>query len=555
MKKILYILAIFVISGMVSCKKFLVEENLSGITNETYYVDAAGYEALVNSCYQSMRSVYNTNPSLFEWGTDIVTRGSKELLNGSADLVPGTQLNEYKTLASNNGDIQDFFSRLYAGIQRCNTGINRADKIPNLTEDIKSKRIAELRFIRAYYYYLLAENFGGVPIVTDEFTGPETHFVPNTEQEVYDFMFTELNMALPNLEVDPAKVEPGRVTQGAVKQLLSVLYLTRGYKTYKNANDFTESARLTEEILSSPFYGLLPSFADVFKTANERSKEIIFSIQYETLPGGPGHGQNIQFGWRLWQAQTGFDEASAATIYNKRRSDFVPTPFLYSLFNTEKDARYDVTFLSEYRATKDQGTVKKGDLRFYFPYPDKPFSADQEAILKAANPQVEVIKYPWIYTYNEEKFPMINKFYDPNAALPGSAESAHASSKDIILYRVAETYLVAAEAYFMLGQPQKAAEKLNIVRTRATKAGQNLNITVAEVTLDFILDERAREQAGEYKRWLDLKRTHKLDRAFRHNPLTNAANGAAVDEKFYLRPIPQTVRDRDTGGYPQNPGY
>lgn len=555
MKKIIYTICIILLTGTVSCKKFLDEENPSGLTGETYYIDAAGFEALVNACYQSLRTVYNTNPSLFEWGTDIMTRGSKELFNGGADLVPGTQLNEYKLLGSNNIDVRDFFTRIYAGIQRCNTGINKANAIPGLTENIKNKRVAELRFIRAYYYYLLVENFGRVPIVQEEFTTPVTHFVPSNEEDVYTFMLSDLNNSLTNLEADPTKAEVGRVTQGAVKQLLSLLYLTRGYKSFGSPADFTESAKLADELINGPNYNLLSSFADVFKTANEASREIIFSIQYTSLPGGAGHGQNIQFGWRIWQAATGFDEASAAVLYNKRRSDFVPTPFLYTLFDTQKDSRYDVTFLSEYRATRDQGAVRNGDLRFYFPYPDQPFTTAQEGTLKLANPQVQVIRYPWIYVYNEEKFPMINKFYDPVAALPGSQETLHASTKDIIIFRLAETYLIAAEAYFKLGLLDKAADKLNLLRARSAKPGQSLAIGAGNVTLDFILDERAREQAGEYKRWLDLKRTHRLDRAFLHNPLTNAENGTTVNEKYYLRPIPQSVLDRDTEGYPQNAGY
>ena len=67
--------------------------------------------------------------------------------------------------------------------------------------------------------------------------------------------------------------------------------------------------------------------------------------------------------------------------------------------------------------------------------------------------------------------------------------------------------------------------------------------------------QRGRELAGEYKRWLDLKRTHRLNRAFEQNLLTRMANPGGVLEKYYLRPIPQTVIDRDSGGYPQNKDY
>ena len=82
MKKTLYILIIIVLTGLFSCKKFLKEENLSGLTSENYYVDATGFEALVNSCYASLKNIYNINPSLLEWGTDLTTRGEVELVSG-----------------------------------------------------------------------------------------------------------------------------------------------------------------------------------------------------------------------------------------------------------------------------------------------------------------------------------------------------------------------------------------------------------------------------------------------------------------------------------------
>lgn len=568
MKKIVCILTIVLATGAVSCKKFLKEENIGGITDENFYTNAAGYESLVNSCYASLRSIYDINPSLFEYGTDITTRGEIEAVSGTVgDLViRATGLNEYKTLAADNSAVNTFFTAAYSGIQRCNTAINRAGSIPGLSESLGNKRAGEVRFIRAYYYYLLVENFGGIPIVQDEINSPVTHFVPNSEQEVYDFIIGDLNAAVSSL--DAATPDFGRATQGAAKHLLALVYLTRGYKSFGAGTDFTKAAQLAEEVTSSGTYTLLPAFADVFNPGNQKNKEIIFSIQYDPAsvrpPTGAGNGQNILFGWRIWREPGFFEEA---TVYNRRVSDFMPTPFLYTLYNTAKDTRYDATFLSRFTATKDAVSgsmnIKKGDLRFYFPYPDQPFTGQDSIALKAANPNVEIIRFDkWKQDFSGiggvMKFPMINKFFDPQATSWGNNERDYRSTRDIFVFRLAETYLIAAEAYFKAGQADKAAEKLNVVRQRAAKAGQSLSITAADVTIDFLLDERAREQAGEYKRWLDLKRTHRLLRAFQNNNLSQMANPGVTEAqitKFYLRPIPQSVIDRDTEGYPQNPGY
>lgn len=568
MKRIFWVLTIIVASATVSCKKFLKEENITGITAENYYTNTAGYESLVNSCYASLRSIYSINPSLFEYGTDITTRGEIEAVSGTVgDLViRATGLNEYKTLAADNSAVNTFFSACYSGIQRCNTAINRAGSIPDLSESLRNRRLGEARFIRAYYYYLLVENFGGISIVKEEINTPVTHFTPSSEQDVYSFIIDDLNTAVNNL--DATTTDFGRATKGTAKHLLSLIYLTRGYKSFGSPSDFTKAAQLAEEVISSGAYTLLPSFANVFDPTNQKNKEIMFSVQYDPAslipPSGVGNGQSILFGWRIFR-EPGF--AEEAINYNRRVSDFMPTQFLYTLYNTVKDSRYDGTFLSRFFATKDavSGTanIKKGDLRFYFPYPDQPFTSTDSLALKAANPNVEIVRFDkWKQDFSgiggAMKFPMINKFADPQATGFGNNERDYRGTRDVFIFRFSETYLIAAEAYFKAGQPDKAAEKLNVVRARAAKTGQSLAVTASDVTIDFILDERAREQAGEYKRWLDLKRTGKLLRAFQYNILTQMANPGVTEAqiaKYYLRPIPQTVIDRDTGGYPQNPGY
>lgn len=562
MKKIVCILTIMFATGLVSCKKFLTEENISGITAENFYKDAAGYESLINSCYGSLRSIYDRNPWMFEYGTDIITRGEIEPVSGSVGtlVIRATGFNEYKTLAADNSSVSDFFSFAYNGIQRCNTAINRAGAIPDLSESLRNKRTGEARFIRAYYYYLLVENFGNIPIVKEEITTPIYHFSPNTEEEIYNLMIEDLTASINS--VDVATADFGRVTKGAATHLLALVHLTRGYKSFGTVADFTKAAELAEGLIGSGTNVLLPNFADVFSAGNLKNKEIIFSVQYDPASLRDrqfGNSQHLHFGWRIWR-ERGFAEEAAN--YNRRLSDFMPTQFLYTLYNTAKDSRYDATFLSQFYATRDDASrnIRKGDLRYFFPYPDQPFTSADSIALKTANPNVEIIRIDkWKQDFGGVggllKFPMINKFPDPLSAGWGNDETNQRGTRDIYIFRLAETYLIAAEAYFKAGQPFKAAEKLNAVRARAAKPGQSLEISQADVTIDFILDERAREQAGEYKRWLDLKRTRRLARAFEHNILTKMANPAGVINKYYLRPIPLTVIDRDAEGYPQNEGY
>ncbi len=560
---IICILALFAFS----CEDFLEEENRSNVNADTYFVDESGYESLVSAAYSSLRNVWGDDPWLFCLGVDIYTRGESELVGGTYGNrdVFSSQLNEYGGLDPQNSFVSDFYSEVYRAIQICNTAISRADAVNGMDEQKKQRLLSEVKFLRAYYYYLLVEQFGGIPIVEEEINSAVTNFERASEAAVYEFIISELQSSMEGVAPNPDQF--GRVSEGAVKNLLALVHLTRGYRSYAAPDDFSLAASLADEVINDYGYSLLDTFEEVFTPGNEINSEIIFSVQYDpgtvgiTDQGRPdGNGQSAHWGWELWTKEPGFERENPT--YNWKKSQFTPTQFLFTLFNTSLDSRYDGTFLSTFYATIDdpaQG-ISEGDLKVYFPKWDEDFTTLDSLAFMAQHPNANIITFPrWKQDIENVggagKFPMVWKFHDPDAAFHANTDN-YTGTRDIFLFRLAETYLIAAEAYHNLGDNNTAAERINTVRRRAAIPGNEaaMEIGTADVGLDFILDERAREMTGEYKRWMDLKRTGKLiERTLEHNNLAERVN--QLQEFHLLRPIPQSVIDRDTGDFPQNPDY
>ena len=127
-------------------------------------------------------------------------------------------------------------------------------------------------------------------------------------------------------------------------------------------------------------------------------------------------------------------------------------------------------------------------------------------------------------------------------------------SRDVIVARLGETYLIAAEALYKAGKSEEATYYINEIRQRSAYPGkeEQMKITVDQLDLDFILAERSRELGGEFKRWLTLVRMGKLiERVKAHN----VRGGPNIKDYHKLRPIPESQMDLTTNEYPQNPGY
>lgn len=533
-----------------ACKKFTEEYNPGNRTAETYYNTAAGFEDLAKSNYATLRGIVNF-PGLYFVGTDIFS---------SAGINDQYGLNLYNSqLNSANGDVDNLYKQLYSAINIANNTLYWAGEVQGGNAASIATRVAEAKALRAYYYFLLAETFGDVPLVTTRTTSVSLTYTRTPEKDIYTQIIQDLNDAIAAL---PATTPDfGRATKGFAQHLLSKVYLTRGYKSYGGGNtDFQQAATLAETVIASGTYALRPKYSDMFDPAVANfqvNNEVIFSIQYSTVAASNGAGNSLHqlFTWDTQNTAL----VGRSVYYGKTLNAVSPDPYFFSLFNKTADSRYlatvfDAVFV-ENPGSFGGKTYAKGDTLLY--YPAVAFTPAQKAAKKyiVLNPD-EYRNSPFLA--GARNFPQFKKFRDPFV----TTYAENGGARDTYVFRLAETYLIAAEANLKLGNLAKAVQQYNAIRTRAAKPGINpasgnsyaSEMQVTSITIDNILEERARELAGEEFRWFELKRTGKLvERTLLYNDEAKAAN--QLKAYHTLRPIPQTQIDLNRGSFPQNPGY
>lgn len=537
MNKNLYIFLFACIGFLItSCgEDFLEEDNLSNVTAESFYTTADGFESLINANYSQLRQIYGDEPWLFCAGTDLYAQGRTQEPPGLA---------QYSDLGPASIGVDHLYNTCYRAIQLANQAIYFSD----LTEQTSTlqNRIGEARFLRAHAYFLLVQTYGGVGLITDYINEPILEFDRNSAQEVYSFIISELTEA-EKLVSDGAF--DGRANKRAVNYLLGKVYLTRAYESFGEANDFSTAATLLDNAIDGQ--GLNLSFEEMWTPGNENNEEVIFSVQYDpsSVSADPFELGNRQFSY--FAPYQGGSEVAGEAPY--RTYNLCPTDFALSLF-TEDDARWDGTFMwIVYDRYFDYFDVEDhSSLEVFHYYAPAWATAEDSIAITTEFPDATYHPYG-SYSSQEvsgdyETIP-VKKFDDPDAPF-----GEKTSTKDIIIARLSDAYLLAAEAYMQSGDAGTAADRLNVVRQRAGVAAASMG----EIDIDYILDERARELLGEYHRWFDLKRTGKLvERASAHNWLIKeddfqGANG----ELKILRPIPQRALDLNQNrDFPQNPAY
>lgn len=553
MKKIfVYIYVAASLMSFSACSDFLDEENKSGLTADTFYKTAVGAEALVNSCYTPMRFWYGKERgySLTEMGTDIFT--------GAGTSEPELQYYN-NSLQGSSATMADLWERLYSALNTCNTALKRIPE-SEMADNLKQTRIAEVRFFRAFYLWHIVETWGDVVLSTEEVTVPSNIAERSSVEAFYDVIKTDLLAAI--LDLPDESSEYGRVNKAVAKAFYARMCLFM--KNYDDALIYST------DVINNYDYELAENYWDLIDINKYKSqKEAIFVCNYssndmynQSIIEGPdgkdltirGGGHNGHMFWVGVYDQiadkTGHKPVARSVEYGRPFNRYMPTLYYLDLFDEEIDSRFDDCFRQEWYCNNPSATLREGDLAIL---------CTKESIPQAAKDTANyiIIDRDAVYepdgTIKDRRLTLsFRKYYDNTLTDVG----VQSSSRDAYIIRLAEMYLIAAEAELYRNHLSEAADYINKIRKRAAKPGKETNMEIADsdVTIDFILDERARELGGEQLRWFDLKRTGKLiERVKAHNP------DAAPNIKDYhiVRPIPQpqldAVINKDT--FKQNVGY
>ncbi len=572
MKKISFTLILLSII-LSSCSGFLDQDNRSTVSSSQFYNTKEGFASLANSMYSSLRTLYNAQPELFVAGTDIYADGKSQ----------GVVMGQY-TFTADNSTIKTFYSDCFKGIQLANSVISYGETSESST--VRSQYIDEARFIRAWYYFQLVQQFGSVSLNTTMFNSAIMSLPRTSLSEVYKFIiseFTYLESSDSHL-LERSASGVGRVNKRAAAFYLAKAYLTRGwldgtgYESQEDniaePTDFKNAAKYALIAINSEVPSI--SINNAFDVSNEENNEIFLSVQFSAAsvadPVNDGSCQQAQFGSYLGGSEKPLNKAIDG--------NFAPSLRLQQLY-TRGDARLEQTFMLEFHQNYfDYYTSPTTSSISYYYAPtwatdddiaawkaDDPYGIKKNALISKTIADGGLAPSTGqAATYKDRRsqdygVACIKKFDDYSASSIAN-RSTKCSMHDVVVARLGEAYLIAAEAYLKMGDTKDAADMINALRKRpgTIRSGYTTQMTVSpsDINIDFILDERARELAGEYVRWTDLKRTHKLvEYVTKYNEdgvLESAMKGP--DGKYKtLRPIPQSAIDLNQSDIEQNPGY
>lgn len=564
---------------MTACNKKLDEYNPANATAEEAWTTPEGFVTAVNAAYSEQRSWYGKEDGIFmsEAGTDLWYNRDKNTY--------ARQLTQYDGLTAADGNPNKAaWVLMWKSINQANAGINRIDGAGFTDSAEKRRRLGELRFLRGFYYWHVVETWGGVMLRTMETQTPVLTATRSSVPQFYDLIIADLQYAAENLPNTWGN-EYSRATKKSALGFLARAYLSRAYySTGAEAQQYFTLARdAAQEVINrqSEFQvSLWPNYADLFNPARNKDMgkpngEALYVVSNSVNPGLNYDNNGNRYFHVFAEQYTGKPGLVQSLEYgydNNRR--LMPTLSLLDMYDESKDARYEGSFQEVWIANNPATfTWTAGNIGTYGKDASvigKQIKAGDTAMLitKGVIPDKATRTYV-VYDRNDvynangsirtgNNYVPLKKYRDPDRTAP----NVQAGTKDVIVMRLAEMYLVAAEAELQLNNAGAAADKINVLRTRAAKPGQEaaMQVSASDINIDFILAERARELAGESIRWFDVKRIKNgMNGAEKFSDYIKRLNPdiTKVEDFHRLRPIPilemQALQNAQEFG--QNPGY
>lgn len=570
--------AALVAVSMSSCSKQLDEYNPGGATADAVWSTPQGFVTAVNAAYHAQRYWYGKEDGMFmaETGTDI-------WMNSGNQPKWQWQISQYNGIAGNVTYNVSTWKNMWIGINQCNAGINRIDKAGFTDLAEKNKRLAELRFLRGFYYWHVVEQWGNVMLRTTETDGFESTAYRSTFKELYELIISDLEFAKDNLPNDWGNAEYSRASKKSAQAMLARAYLTRAYYPDADANAcFTKARDIAKDVIANATtynVSLYPNPAALWSASNnKRNKEALYIISNSATQTAYNYDKDGNKTHQLFIANYSSHPGLKVTKDYGRDGGrlLMPTKFLLELFKAG-DKRYDAIFQEQWLNNADTtfqwydpakknfsafAALNKKDISVYDNKLTIPFKALALWISRTPIPNKSTVNYcafdmEDMYkadgTVNDldkaGNFPSLKKFMDPNRTVDVSSQFG---SNDIFVIRLAEMYAIAGEAEYKLGNAALAADQFNFIRRRAGAP----EVTGTEITTEWILDERAREFCGEWMRFFDLKRMLRGEEWATYIKTRNP-NMNLIVPNYWVRPISTGDLNALTNAteFGQNPGY
>ncbi len=491
MKRNLFIITISFLMIQVSCKEeWLTPNPLSFYAPENVYINEQGLRAILPTLRKDLKSEFynDQNPIQSEFG--------------ASDLATSAQLQDFITLTPSSSRHVNWISNVYIYIKNANVLISRVDDVKWDNEETRNYLLAEGYFYRSYWYYRLVNSYGDVPWIGEELNGAKLDFYTYSRWAILKKLQKDMEFAAEWL---PEKAAIGAPTKYAANMLLTKIYLAN--------TEFDKAIASASVIINGPFALMKSRFGsyknqpyrnvlwDLHRAENKNlpeNTETIFTLidRLEAPAEARAVGLYLARGyvchWWSWPDSRGTAGVSSqspqADTLGQGNADVAPNHFFSHTLYSE--------FGYNWQTTPD---LRRANINWI--EPSEIVYADPKSPDKGKPVETKYLANQEDTCWMRRSYPFYKTFMDP---VKGGRPTGRAvgGNGDYYVYRLAETFLLRAEAYYWKNQLAQAAADINMVRERANA----VPITAGDVTIDYIFHERARELYTEEPRHSEMVR-------------------------------------------------